>query len=168
MAPPLASPALTWDVDDGIATVVLDLKSQPVNVISRAVKDEFLACFAALRDDARVRAVAFFSGKAENFIAGADIEEFVKLGSAAEAERLAADGQEMLERIARFPKPIAAGIHGACLGGGFEFALACHYRVATDHPKTQIGLPRFSSAFCRRRAAVSGCRGSWARARRST
>jgi len=123
---------------------------------------------AALRDDARVRAVAFFSGKAENFIAGADIEEFVKLGSAAEAERLAADGQEMLERIARFPKPIAAGIHGACLGGGFEFALACHYRVATDHPKTQIGLPEFSSAFCRRRAAVSGCRGSWARARRST
>src|SRR2546430_15083253 len=63
------------------------------------------------------------------------------LSSAAEAERLSADGQDMLDRIARFPKPIAVGIHGACLGGGFEFALACHYRVATDHPKTQIGLP---------------------------
>src|SRR5204862_173002 len=50
-------------------------------------------------------------------------------------------GQEMLDRVARFSKPIAVGIHGACLGGGFEFALACHYRVATDHPKTQIGLP---------------------------
>ncbi len=120
---------------------MLDLKGQAVNVISRAVKDEFLACFAALAADANVRAVAFFSGKPENFIAGADIEEFVALTSAAEAERLSADGQDMLDRIARFPKPIAVGIHGACLGGGFEFALACHYRVATDHPKTQIGLP---------------------------
>lgn len=140
-APSSTAPAVTWEVDDGIATVVLDLKGQPVNVISRAVKDEFLACFAGLADDARVRGVAFLSGKPDNFIAGADIEEFVMLGSAAEAERLSADGQEMLERMARFPKPIAVGIHGACLGGGFEFALACHYRVASDHPKTQIGLP---------------------------
>src|SRR2546428_8797025 len=85
-----AAPAVTWDVTDGIATVVLDLKGQAVNVISRAVKDEFLACFAALADDARVRAVAFFSGKTDNFIAGADIEEFVTLSSAAEAERLSA------------------------------------------------------------------------------
>src|SRR5216117_3952638 len=144
IAPPPAArtaPAVTWDVNDGIATVVLDLKGQPVNVISRAVKEEFIACFAALADDPSVKAVAFFSGKTDNFIAGADIEEFVTLSSAAEAERLSADGQDMLDRIARFPKPIAVGIHGACLGGGFEFALACHYRVATDHPKTQIGLP---------------------------
>jgi len=143
LAPPSSrvAPAVTWDVQDGVAVVVLDLKGQPVNVISRAVKDEFLACFAALADDPRVQTVAFFSGKPENFIAGADIEEFVQLKSAAEAERLSADGQEMLDRVARFPKPIAVGIHGACLGGGFEFALACRYRVATDHPKTQIGLP---------------------------
>src|SRR6266568_817740 len=90
IAPPPAArtaPALTWDVADGIATVVLDLKSQPVNVISRAVKDEFIACFAALADDPSVKAVAFFSGKTDNFIAGADIEEFVTLSSAAEADR---------------------------------------------------------------------------------
>src|SRR5256714_1962475 len=143
LAPPSAriAPAGTWDIKDGIATVVFDLKSQPGNVISRAVKDEFLACFAALADDPSVKAVAFFSGKQDNFIAGADIEEFVALTSAAEAERLSADGQEMLDRVARFPKPIAVGIHGACLGGGLEFALACHYRVATAHAKTQIGLP---------------------------
>ena len=154
IAPPRSAPAVTWEVTDGIATVVLDLKSQPVNVISQAVKDEFLACFAALADDPSVRAVAFFSGKADNFIAGADIEEFVTLGSAAEAERLAADGQDMLDRIARFPKPIAVGIHGACLGGGFEFALACHYRVATDHPKTQIGLPEVQLGIL---PAAGGC-----------
>src|SRR5215467_4162026 len=120
LAPPAArtAPELTWDIADGMATVVLDLKDHPVNVLSRAVKDEFIACFAALADDQRVKAVAFFSGKADNFIAGADIEEFVALTSAAEAERLSADGQEMLDRVARFPKPIAAGIHGSCLGGG--------------------------------------------------
>src|SRR5207247_2396940 len=73
--------------------------------------------------------------------AGADIEEFVAITTAAEAERLSASGQAMLERVARFAKPVAVGIHGACLGGGLEFALACHYRVATDHPKTQLALP---------------------------
>ena len=140
-APPSSAPALTWEVNDGIAVVVIDAKGQPVNVISQSVKDEFLACFAVLADDPSVKGVAFMSGKPDNFIAGADIEEFVRLSSAAEAERLSAEGQEMLDRVARFPKPVAVGIHGSCLGGGFEFALACHYRVATDHPKTQIGLP---------------------------
>jgi len=134
-------PALTWDVLDGIAVVTLDKPDAPVNVISRAVKDEVYAMLVALERDARVRAVAFFSGKPDNFIAGADIEEFVKLETAADAEQLSRDGQAMLDRIAAFPKPVAVGIHGACLGGGLEFALASHYRVATDHPKTQLGLP---------------------------
>jgi 3-hydroxyacyl-CoA dehydrogenase/enoyl-CoA hydratase/3-hydroxybutyryl-CoA epimerase len=152
--PARSAPAVTWEIVEGIAIVVLDLRGQPVNVISRAVKDEFLACFAALQDDARVRAVAFLSGKPDNFIAGADIEEFVQLGSAAEAERLAAEGQEMLERVARFPKPVVVGIQGACLGGGFEFALAAHYRVASDHPKTQIGLPEVQLGIL---PAAGGC-----------
>jgi len=153
-SPARSAPAVTWEISDGVAVVVLDLQGHPVNVISRAVKDEFIACFAALADDARVRAVAFFSGKPDNFIAGADIEEFVRLGSAAEAERLAAEGQEMLERIARFAKPIVVGIHGGCLGGGLEFALACHYRVATDHSKTQIGLPEVQLGIL---PAAGGC-----------
>src|SRR2546427_10665509 len=139
MAP--SGPAVTWDVHDGIAVVTLDCKDQPVNVISRAVKDEFIATFELLGNDPAVKVVAFFSGKKDNFIAGADIEEFVQLSSAAEAERLSAGGQEMLDRIAKFPKPVAVGVHGACLGGGLEFALACRYRVASDNPRTQLGLP---------------------------
>ncbi|HEV8264351.1 MAG TPA: fatty acid oxidation complex subunit alpha FadJ [Gemmatimonadales bacterium] len=150
----MAGPALSWDVTDGIAVVMLDSKDHPVNTISRPVKDELVACFEALANDADVRAVAFFSGKPDNFIAGADIEEFVQLESAAAAERLSADGQEMLDRVARCPKPVAVGIHGACLGGGFEFALACHYRVATDHPKTQIGLPEVQLGIL---PAAGGC-----------
>jgi 3-hydroxyacyl-CoA dehydrogenase/enoyl-CoA hydratase/3-hydroxybutyryl-CoA epimerase len=134
-------PALTWEIREGIAIVTLDQPGAPLNTISRSVKEEFLRAFETLGADPRVRAVAFFSGKRDNFIAGADIEEFVQLGSQSEAERLSAEGQEMLDRVARFPKPVVVGIHGACLGGGFEFALAAHYRIATDHPKTQIGLP---------------------------
>jgi 3-hydroxyacyl-CoA dehydrogenase / enoyl-CoA hydratase / 3-hydroxybutyryl-CoA epimerase len=133
--------ALTWVVRDGIAVVTLDKADASVNVISRSVKDEMYGMLTALERDASVRAVAFFSGKRDNFIAGADIEEFVRLQSAADAEQLSRDGQAMLDRVAGFPKPIVVGIHGGCLGGGLEFALACHYRVATDHPKTQLGLP---------------------------
>src|SRR2546426_3593319 len=133
-APSAAGAALTWELTDGIAVVTFDLKGESVNKISRAVKQDVLATFEALERDAAVQAVAFFSGKAENFIAGADIDEFVTLSSAAEAERLSADGQDLLERVARFPKPVAVGIHGACLGGRLQFALeigraSCRERV---------------------------------------
>jgi 3-hydroxyacyl-CoA dehydrogenase/enoyl-CoA hydratase/3-hydroxybutyryl-CoA epimerase len=133
--------ALTWDLEGGIAVVTFDLPGEPVNKITQAVKEEFLATFEALAHDPVVNGVAFLSGKRDAFIAGADIEEFLAIKTAAEAERLSAGGQDMLERVARFPKPVVAGIHGACLGGGLEFALACAYRIATDHPKTQLGLP---------------------------
>jgi 3-hydroxyacyl-CoA dehydrogenase/enoyl-CoA hydratase/3-hydroxybutyryl-CoA epimerase len=145
---------LTWSIEDGIAILVLDVPKAPVNTLGRAVKDEFIAAFESLAHDPQVRAVAFFSGKQDNFIAGADIEEFVKLSSAAEAERLSAEGQEMLDRVAAFPRPVVVGIQGACVGGGFEFALAAHYRVATDHPKTQIGLPEVQLGIL---PAAGGC-----------
>lgn len=137
----MSTRAISWEVADGIAVVTLDCPGAAVNTISRAVMAECNAAFEALARDQSVRAVAFFSGKPDNFLAGADIEEFVKLSNAAEAERMSAEGQEMLMRVARFPHPVVVGIHGGCLGGGFEFALAAHYRVASDHPKTQIGLP---------------------------
>ncbi|HWZ27871.1 MAG TPA: fatty acid oxidation complex subunit alpha FadJ [Gemmatimonadales bacterium] len=136
-----AGPALTWEITDGIAIVTFDTPGASVNVISAAVKEEVTRAFETLKTDERVKAVAFFSGKRDNFIAGADIEEFVKLSTTAEAEQLSAQGQLMLGRIADFPKPVVAGINGACVGGGLEFALCCTYRVATDNPKTTIGLP---------------------------
>src|SRR5439155_847641 len=70
LAPPRTAPAVTWEISDGIATVVLDLKGQAVNVISRAVKDEFLACFAALADDPSVRAVAGARAALDMILAG--------------------------------------------------------------------------------------------------
>jgi 3-hydroxyacyl-CoA dehydrogenase/enoyl-CoA hydratase/3-hydroxybutyryl-CoA epimerase len=150
----MAGSALSWELADGIAVVTLDMQGEAVNKISRSLKADFLATFESLEREGAVRGVAFFSGKPDNFIAGADIEEFVALTSAAEAERLVADGQELLERVARFPKPIAVGIHGACLGGGLEFALACHYRVASEHAKTQLGLPEVQLGIL---PAAGGC-----------
>jgi 3-hydroxyacyl-CoA dehydrogenase/enoyl-CoA hydratase/3-hydroxybutyryl-CoA epimerase len=144
----------TWEVKHGVAVVTLDTPGAPVNVISRTVKEEMYEMLAALERDASVKAVAFFSGKPDNFIAGADIEEFVQLKSAADAEQLARDGQALLDRVATFTLPIVAGIHGACLGGGLEFALACRYRVATDHPKTQLGLPEVQLGIL---PAAGGC-----------
>jgi len=137
----MSAPALRWELVDGIAVVTFDLPGEPVNKITRAVTEEVNVTFDLLARDPAVKALVFFSGKRDVFIAGADIEEFVTLTTAAEAEHLSLGGQAMLDRIARMSKPVVAAIHGACLGGGLEFALACHYRVATIHPKTQLGLP---------------------------
>jgi 3-hydroxyacyl-CoA dehydrogenase/enoyl-CoA hydratase/3-hydroxybutyryl-CoA epimerase len=133
--------AFTTEVRDGIAVVTFDLPGEPVNKLNAAVKVEFEALLIRVRDDAEIRAVVLISGKPDTFIAGADIEEFTALTTQAEAERLSFEGQEMVSRVETLPKPVVAAIHGACLGGGLELALACSSRVATDHPKTQLGLP---------------------------
>jgi 3-hydroxyacyl-CoA dehydrogenase/enoyl-CoA hydratase/3-hydroxybutyryl-CoA epimerase len=133
--------ALATEVHNGIAVVTFDLPGEPVNKLSDAVKVEFEALLIGLRDDSSIRAAVLISGKPDSFIAGADIEEFTALTTESAAERLSFEGQEMVSRIETLPTPVVAAIHGACLGGGLELALACHYRVATDHPKTQLGLP---------------------------
>jgi 3-hydroxyacyl-CoA dehydrogenase/enoyl-CoA hydratase/3-hydroxybutyryl-CoA epimerase len=133
--------AFTTSVEDSVAVVTFDLPGEPVNKLSNAVKVEFEALLIRLRDDEDVKAVVLISGKPDTFIAGADIEEFTALTTQVEAERLSFEGQEMVSRVETLAKPVVAAIHGACLGGGLELALACHYRIATDHPKTQLGLP---------------------------
>jgi 3-hydroxyacyl-CoA dehydrogenase/enoyl-CoA hydratase/3-hydroxybutyryl-CoA epimerase len=127
--------------EDGIAVITFDLPGEPVNKLNGPVRVEFEALLIGLRDDPAVRAAVLISGKPDSFIAGADIEEFTALTTQTAAERLSFEGQEMLSRVETLAKPVVAAIHGACLGAGLELALACHYRIATDHPKTQLGLP---------------------------
>ena len=134
-------PALSVEVSDGIAVVTFDLPNESVNKLNRAVKDEFVALVSQLERDTTVNAAVLISGKPDVWIAGADIEEFQELKTAADAERLSRDGQMLLDSLERLRVPIIAAIHGACLGGGLEAALACRYRIATDHPKTILGLP---------------------------
>lgn len=158
--------ALTTAVENGIAVVTLDLPGESINKFSRAVKDEFTAAFAELQRDAAVHAIVIISGKKDVFVAGADIEEFVALRSVEEATRLSRDGQAMLDHVAASPKPIVAAVHGVCLGGGLELILACHYRVATDDPKTVLGAPEVQLGIipgaggCSRLPRVVGLRGA--------
>ena len=133
--------ALTTVIENGIAIVTFDTPGEPVNKRSDAVKVEFEALLIRLRDDTAIRAAVLISGKPDSFIAGADIDEFTALTTETAAERLSFEGQEMVSRVETLPTPVVAAIHGACLGAGLELALACHYRVVTDHPKTQLGLP---------------------------
>jgi 3-hydroxyacyl-CoA dehydrogenase / enoyl-CoA hydratase / 3-hydroxybutyryl-CoA epimerase len=133
--------AFTTTNENGIAVITFDLPGEPVNKLTAAVRVELEALLIGFRDDPSTRAIVLISGKPDNFIAGADIEEFTALTSQDAAERLSFEGQETVSRVETFQKPVVAAIHGACLGGGLELALACHYRIATDHPKTQLGLP---------------------------
>lgn len=125
----------------GVAVVTFDLPNEPVNKISKAAGWELEELLQRLADDEVVKAIVLCSGKPDTFIAGADIEEFLQLESVEEAVRLSRDGQLLMQRVADSPKPVVAAIHGACVGGGLELALACRYRVISDHPRTQLGLP---------------------------
>ncbi len=129
------------EVQDGIATVLFDIPGEPVNTLSPAVGDEFDGVLTALGKDETVKAVVFASAKKDSFVAGAKIEMLQAVKTAAEAEALSRSGQAGLNRLERYPKPVVAAIHGACLGGGLEWALACHYRIASDDPRTQLGQP---------------------------
>jgi len=134
-------PALTVTHHGTTAVLTLDLPGEPVNKLNAAVKAEFEQVFPALRDDPAVKAVVLISGKPDTFIAGADIEEFTRLSTREEFERLSREGQAMIQMVDDFPKPVVAAVHGACVGGGLELVLACDWRVISDHPKTQLGLP---------------------------
>ena len=133
--------ALSTEIVNGVAVITIDLPGEPVNKFNRAVKDEFVALFDRLERDLNVRAAVLISGKKDSFIAGADIEEFLELKSAAEAERLSHEGQLLLDSIHEQRTPLVIAIHGACMGGALELALAAHYRIATEHPKTVLALP---------------------------
>ena len=155
------------EVADGIATLLLDEPGESVNVVEPGAVAEFFRLLDAFASDA-VKGVVLTSGKKDGFVAGAKIDLIQSVRDAAEAEKLAREMQAGLDRLERYRKPVVAAIHGAALGGGLERALACHYRIAANDPRTQLGLPRSSSASSPARAARSGSCGSWASRRRST
>ncbi|MBI4502478.1 MAG: enoyl-CoA hydratase/isomerase family protein [Gemmatimonadetes bacterium] len=146
--------AFETTVIGGIARVAFNLPGEPVNKITAAVRSELEQVISMLRSSGDVRAAVLISGKPDTFIAGADIEEFVALQTRAQAEALVRAGQALINRLEGTGKPVVAAIHGACLGGGFEAALACTYRVATDHSKTVIGLPEVQLGII---PAAGGC-----------
>lgn len=136
-----AKQGFTYQVEDGVALLVLDLPGEPVNTLSPETGEVFAQLLTRAEKDPSVKAVVFTSGKKDSFVAGAKIDFLQTLKSAAEATAASRQGQQGFDRLDAFSKPVVAAIHGACLGGGLEWALACDYRIATDSPKTTLGLP---------------------------
>jgi 3-hydroxyacyl-CoA dehydrogenase / enoyl-CoA hydratase / 3-hydroxybutyryl-CoA epimerase len=136
-----AETGLTVTVEQGVAIVTYDQPQSPVNTLNSRVAPVFERIFTRIEQDDALAGAVIVSGKADTWIAGADIEELTRIETAAQGEALSRGGHLLLERLAGLRKPVVAAIHGAALGGGLEVALACPYRLATEHPKTVLALP---------------------------
>ena len=139
---------------DGIALATWDMPGRSMNVFTDAVMDELGQIVDAVVADPAVKGCVIVSGK-DNFSGGADLTMLQGLGRAFEALK-AEQGEEaamrhffeesrkltlVFRKLETCGKPFAAAVNGICLGGAFELALACHYRVLSDDPKTRVGLP---------------------------
>ncbi|MDQ6620110.1 MAG: 3-hydroxyacyl-CoA dehydrogenase NAD-binding domain-containing protein [Pseudomonadota bacterium] len=134
---------LHWRVtreDGNLARLVLDRADSSTNTLSAEVIDEFVRALDLL-DRNPPAGLIVASGKANGFIAGADVAEFAELESEADAIALVRRGWNAFERLATVAYPTVALIRGFCLGGGLELAMACRYRVVVDDPATRLGLP---------------------------
>lgn len=120
---------------------VITINRPPANALSQELLlelDEVLTEFST-NDDVRVIVIR---GEGKFFCAGADIREFTTIGSQEKAYELARNGQQLMDKIEQYPKPIIASIHGAALGGGLELAMGCHIRLVSENAK--LGLPELS------------------------
>jgi 3-hydroxyacyl-CoA dehydrogenase / enoyl-CoA hydratase / 3-hydroxybutyryl-CoA epimerase len=151
----MAANNFTLDVDaDGIALIVWDMPDRSMNVFNASVIAELGALVERVATEAAVKGAIITSGK-DTFSAGADLsmleglaQSFAELeqreGTVAATARFFEESRTLsllFRRIETGGKPWVAALSGTALGGGFELALACHHRVASDNPKTRLGLP---------------------------
>ena len=143
------------DVDgDGIALITWDMADRSMNVITTGVIEELGALVDKVSADPTIKGVVVTSGK-DAFCGGADLTMLEGMG-AMFANLVRTKGEEaaaafvfeesrklsqVYRRIETCGKPWVCALNGTAMGGGFEFALACHHRIATDNPKTRLGLP---------------------------
>jgi 3-hydroxyacyl-CoA dehydrogenase/enoyl-CoA hydratase/3-hydroxybutyryl-CoA epimerase/3-hydroxyacyl-CoA dehydrogenase/enoyl-CoA hydratase/3-hydroxybutyryl-CoA epimerase/enoyl-CoA isomerase len=138
-----AGPALKLETTDGgNGLITFDLPNSRANTLGRAVLAEFEALLTEVERRSDLRGLVLRSGKPGMFIAGADLRE---LGSSLvepdQAKNMTRRGLDVLARFERLPYPTVAAIEGSCMGGGLEVALAFDFRVASTHPKTELGFP---------------------------
>jgi 3-hydroxyacyl-CoA dehydrogenase/enoyl-CoA hydratase/3-hydroxybutyryl-CoA epimerase len=139
---------------DGIALVTWDSPGRSMNVIDLKVMEELAAIIEKVASDATIKGAVITSGK-DTFCAGADLTmldmlrrelaDFVReQGEELGVQRLYEESRKLsrlYRRLETCGKPWVAAINGLTLGGGFELCLACHHRIAADHPKSRVGLP---------------------------
>jgi len=129
---------------ENIAWAIFDREGESANALGRRPLEELAAIVDHVEAEARagrLRGLVLISGKEKSFIVGADIREFDQLDTEAKVIDAITPVNRMLDRIERLPIPAVAAIHGACVGGGLELALACHYRIATRDRSTRVGFP---------------------------
>ncbi len=134
-------PNFRRDMDaDGICWLTFDTPDSPANVWNLDTLDELDCQIEDLHRDTDVRAVVIRSAKERVYIAGADLKAVQTLPQE-ELHELLSLGQDVFRHLESLRVPKVAAIHGACVGGGFEMALACDWRIASDSEATRIGLP---------------------------
>ncbi|HWV81520.1 MAG TPA: 3-hydroxyacyl-CoA dehydrogenase NAD-binding domain-containing protein [Hyphomicrobiaceae bacterium] len=127
-----------------IAWAIFDREGESQNALGRRPLEELGAIVERVEAGARDRSIvglAILSGKEKGFIVGADVREFEQFTSEADVREALRPVLDMLDRIEKMPVPVVCGIHGFCLGGGLELALACHWRIATRDDSTRLGFP---------------------------
>lgn len=125
----------------GVAQLIIDDKSESVNTLKANVAEQILTLLKTIKNDQAIKGLIIVSGKKDSFIAGADINMLAACNTKEEAVALSRQGQMVFDVIEKLSIPTVAAIHGACLGGGLELALACDHRICSDSDKTSLGLP---------------------------
>ncbi|MBN9231409.1 MAG: crotonase [Legionella sp. 40-6] len=126
---------------DHILWLGLDRKDTSLNSMNEEVLDELNSLLHEVAQDKEAIGLVIYSAKDKGFIAGADVTLFSKFSSPEQAVSFLRKGQAVYARLQSLAIPTVAMIDGFCMGGGYELALACTYRVATDNKDTRIGLP---------------------------
>lgn len=124
-----------------IALIRINRPGEKVNTLNEQFLQEIESCMDYVNREDSIKGAIFISTKKDCFIAGADINILQEADSVEMGEKISRLGQRAFQTIEDCKKPVIGAIHGACLGGGAEFALACHYLIATDHVKTIIACP---------------------------
>ena len=132
---------LEKDTENKIAFVWIDLVDEKFNTLKKDLVEDFKELTKIIETDDEIQGVGLLSGKDDNFIVGANIEELNQMESSDQAVALIKEAKDLLDKMEQSKKPIVAGINGPCLGGGLEVALACHKRIATNSSKTVFALP---------------------------
>lgn len=133
-----------WDLQrdkDAILWLGINRADAAVNSINEEVLDELNSLLHEVSQDKKAIGLVVYSMKDKGFIAGADVNAFSQFESPAQAVDFLQKGQAVFARLQALTIPSVAMINGFCMGGGFELALACTYRIATDEKDTRIGLP---------------------------
>lgn len=135
---------VSMSVTDGIALLTLDVPDRSMNILTPDLRDQLAGHVETIAADDAIIGAIITSGKTNGFLAGADLKAMAerrKLGHVEAVYDAVAPLTRLLRRLETCGKPFVAAVNGTALGGGLEIALACHYRLVADEPKTRLGLP---------------------------